>query len=384
MNTNANNAEVNNQYIINMYQLTSQVDTSLKQMRSIRSMLFNNVKSFEEFCNCRQMLSQVFFEYETSLGMVMKKLNEIVGDVNNMNSELSKSSMINEELDSQLCSASEHVNDLVYQNDLLNSQVNYYKKQLLEKDSFIFYLKEKIAYIENDPMMRTWKENKQNTQNKANNDIASSYTDYNTIVLPERIIRKNKGSIDTTSQQKEPQTISQGPDLGVTLNFSYSPIPQGKLNTINNNVDNKPQFDTLKSFTTIEPVVNKQSDSSVTNPSARTYSGQIGLSKRINNITMNLCRCDPKILTILENKYGKDIFNKISSGNLDPTTVEEIEKDVNLEFDKTIKKSQTIQSETSNYVNDLERSHSLKGWKRLKGYLRLGSENNISRAQSLK
>ena len=121
-------------------------------------------------------LSHKGMGWETFTEAVIKKVNEIMFNFSSLTSELSRSSVVNEELDNKLSSTYEQINELKYHNSIISSQVKYYKKQCIEKDNYILYLKEKIKDNDIEPL-------------SDNGDISVSYFNYNNIVLPERIKR---------------------------------------------------------------------------------------------------------------------------------------------------------------------------------------------------
>ena len=103
--------------------LTSQVEASINQLNSIRALVYNSVQSFEDFTKIRQKLSQILYEYETNITLVIKKVNEIMFNFSSLTSELSRSSVVNEELDNKLSSTYEQINELKYHNSIISSQV---------------------------------------------------------------------------------------------------------------------------------------------------------------------------------------------------------------------------------------------------------------------
>ena len=60
-----------NKLSINM--ISSQIDTSLSQIASIRSILYSNIQSYDDFTKMRQSLTQVLYETETSISFLLNK-----------------------------------------------------------------------------------------------------------------------------------------------------------------------------------------------------------------------------------------------------------------------------------------------------------------------
>ena len=62
--------------------LSSNIETSLNQLESIRSMLFNTIQSFEDFINIRSDLDKILYDYETNVFMIDKKVKEFINHYN--------------------------------------------------------------------------------------------------------------------------------------------------------------------------------------------------------------------------------------------------------------------------------------------------------------
>ena len=109
------------------------------------------------------------------------------------------------------------------------------------------------------------------------------------------------------------------------------------------------------------------------------------ISRKIQNIMSNLGQCDQKIVDVLTKKYGGEIIQKISSGDIDYETVDKVEKDIYQEKDNKLHRSQTMKEQTKKYLNDKTAKNTMKGWERLKGYLKLGKEDSmINRLHTIK
>lgn len=318
---------------ISINMISSQVDTSIAQISSIRSILFSNIHSYDDFTKMRQSLAQVLYETETSISFLLKKVAELAMHFNSLTSELNKSSIINEELDNKLSSTYELIEEMKYGQDILDSQVKYYKKQCLEKDKYIIYLKERMSSVE--------------SQCKEN-DI--SYINYNNITLPERIKR-----------EKVPTEVRES---NFDYGYDYKEDTNRNINSLsasfNNNNNTKEEMK--------ENIERKAT-----------------ISRKIQNVMNNLCHCDSKIVDLLTKKYGGEIIEKISSGDIDYETVDKVEKDIYQEKDTKLLRAQTMKEETRKYLSDKTGKSSMKGWERLKGYLKLGKEDKtINRLHTMK
>ena len=309
--------------------LSSQIDTSIAQIASIRSMLFSNIQCYDDFTKLRQSLGKILYETETSISFLLKKVAELTLHFNSLTSELNKSSIINEELDNKLSSTYELIEEMKYNQDILDSQVKYYKKQCLEKDKYIIYLKERMASTE------------------GHSEI--SYINYNNITLPERIKREK-----VSSEVKE--------NINNDYGYDYKEDTNHNINSLSVSFNNNTKEEVKENI-----------------------ERKVTIGRKIQNVMSNLCHCDSKIVDLLTKKYGGEVIQKISSGDIDYETVDKVEKDIYKEKENVLFRSQTMKEETKKYLRDKTEKNTMKGWERLKGYLKLGKEDKaINRLHTMK
>ncbi len=109
---------------------------------------------------------------------------------------------------------------------------------------------------------------------------------------------------------------------------------------------------------------------------SRTTSSNINasnktLTRRLRDIVLNLCKVNSNAINKLEKKYGNEIINKIQSGQIDEETANNIENDL-----KHINKRASIiedkfKQNIQKYLNDKE---GLRGWEKLRSYLKIGDK----------
>ena len=334
--------------------LTSQVEASINQLNSIRALVYNSVQSFEDFTKIRQKLSQILYEYETNITLVIKKVNEIMFNFSSLTSELSRSSVVNEELDNKLSSTYEQINELKYHNSIISSQVKYYKKQCIEKDNYILYLKEKIKDNDVEPL-------------SDNGDISVSYFNYNNIVLPERIKRNkfNDNNYNTISNNESCSKLSY--ENHNKYGYDYKEESDRNINSLSISYDSNNRPQSMEPKEEIENKIERKGT----------------VTRKIQNVINDLCKCDNKIFDLLQKKYGGDIINKLTQGTIDFETAEGSEKDVQKDKKNNILKAKTLKEQTQKYLNN--NKGSTRGWERLKGYLKLGNEiGSINRLHTMK
>lgn len=268
------------------------------------------------------------------------------------------------------------LNDLQYQNDILSSQVKYYKKQCLEKDNYIFYLKEKITALERGA-------------SKIDDEMSLSYLNYNSITLPERIKRDKNNSLIYNSHNNS-IVDNNNINSSSTLNTKYEYERNG-----NYGYDYKePVSMNLQSASLAHHRVvvaggqNELKD--VPMPPPRTISagvnasGNVKPSGKLMNIMMNLCHCDSNMINKLQMKYGNDVIVKINNKQIDNETLKKIDEDINKERERVMQEEEKLIKETRTQIYNQQKS-SLGGWNRLKNYLKLGKEfSSIKHSKTIK
>ena len=269
------------------------------------------------------------------------------------------------------------LNDLQYQNDILSSQVKYYKKQCLEKDNYIFYLKEKITALERGA-------------SKIDDEMSLSYLNYNSITLPERIKRDKNSSLIYNSHNNS-IADNNNVNSSSTLNTKYEYERNG-----NYGYDYKePVSMNLQSASTMHhrvAVASGQNElKDVPMPPPRTISagnvngsGNVKPSGKLMNIMMNLCHCDSNMINKLQMKYGNDVIVKINNKQIDNETLKKIDEDINKERERVMQEEEKLIKETRTQIYNQQKS-SLGGWNRLKNYLKLGKEfSSIKHSKTIK
>jgi hypothetical protein len=273
------------------------------------------------------------------------------------------------------------INDLQYQNDILSSQVKYYKKQCLEKDNYIFYLKEKITALE------------RSAPPKIDDEMSLSYLNYNSITLPERIKRDKNNSLIYNSHNNSiaDNNNTNNVNSSSTLNTKYEYERNG-----NYGYDYKePVSMNLQSASTVfHRVAGSQNElKDVPMPPPRTISGgnvnanasnNVKPSGKLMNIMMNICHCDSNMINKLQMKYGNDVIVKINNKQIDNETLKKIDEDINKERERQMQEEEKLIKETRTQIYNQQKS-SLGGWNRLKNYLKLGKEfSSIKHSKTIK
>lgn len=343
--------DIENDYSI----IQSKMENNLKFMSSIRSFLFYDVHCFEEFNKGRMNIIKSFNDNETETGSIVliikslfDKIIKVIEDNKVLLSEIDK-------LKEDMMKLYDEENELNYQIDIINSQVNYYKNQNVEKDNYIFELKAKIADIQSNSQFQSDK-----------STLNLSYKAYDEIILPQRVIRKASedklskrpnSSIslsnitdlnDDRSKFKYETHINYGYDYkNDELDSSLKKIDQSIVRNIN--VDN----------------TNKESDKTIINKGT--------ITRRVRDVIMNLYKNDSTV-NCLQKTFGNDIIQMMSSGNIDSNTLDKVERIVNKKNNEVIRKENELKMEMEKCLDHTKAKSS--GWDRLKGYIKIKSSKN--------
>ena len=376
---------------------SNDIQTSLNQINSLRNILYNTIQSFDDFGKFRQTLDKLLYEYEKTVFMINKKLQDILSYYSSLEFNYDSLTKMKDDLDKINLSQNEQINDLLFQNEISNSQINYYKKQCLEKDNFILKLKKKIFEIE------------KSSYNNPQDNLIIDYSTYDKIILPERVKRINMNQPENfptdlnsntlprdnininKSNIEESNQIKNKLDYETNFNYGYDYKEDNnniKNNIIEpNNIISKPSENILRSIpvsnlnkenkdeiSSIHQSMNQSINSEI--KKSRTTSSNINasnktLTRRLRDIVLNLCKVNSNAINKLEKKYGNEIINKIQSGQIDEETANNIENDL-----KHINKRASIiedkfKQNIQKYLNDKE---GLRGWEKLRSYLKVGDK----------
>lgn len=358
--------------------LSSNIETSLNQLESIRSMLFNTIQSFEDFINIRSDLDKILYDYETNVFMINKKVKEFINHYNSLNENFNYLNELKNKNDNMILFQNNKIGELVFNNDLQNSQINYYKKQIIEKDSFIFDLKKRIIQLEKET--------------KGKDGFTIQYDNYNEITLPERI-KKNYSdnnnneennlleNIDSNSNKNELNPNKKNNEY----NFDYTHDLDIDKNTINNNIDNNIPINNNNNEN--EQTLLKSSNKSTLLKSPNksinesTFSRESKKNPRmqLKDIIIKVCKLSSNDMEKIENKYGKDIFNKLSTGEIEENILNDLEIDINNINKNEIKKQNNLKNITKKHINSNRGS---AGWETLRNYLTYGNKDKVFRKLS--
>ena len=358
--------------------LSSNIETSLNQLESIRSMLFNTIQSFEDFINIRSDLDKILYDYETNVFMINKKVKEFINHYNSLNENFNYLNELKNKNDNMILFQNNKIGELVFNNDLQNSQINYYKKQIIEKDSFIFDLKKRIIELEKET--------------KGKDGFTIQYDNYNEITLPERI-KKNYSdnnnneennlleNIDSNSNKNELNPNKKNNEY----NFDYTHDLDIDKNTINNNIDNNIPINNNNNEN--EQTLLKSSNKSTLLKSPNksinesTFSRESKKNSRmqLKDIIIKVCKLSSNDMEKIENKYGKDIFNKLSTGEIEENILNDLEIDINNINKNEIKKQNNLKNITKKHINSNRGS---AGWETLRNYLTYGNKDKVFRKLS--
>ena len=376
---------------------SNDIQTTLNQINSLRNILYNTIQSFDDFGKFRQTLDKLLYEYEKTVFMINKKLQDILSYYSSLEFNYDSLTKMKDDLDKINLSQNEQINDLLFQNEISNSQINYYKKQCLEKDNFILKLKKKIFEIE------------KSSYNNPQDNLIIDYSTYDKIILPERVKRINMNQPENfptdlnsntlprdnlninKSNIEESNQIKNKLDYETNFNYGYDYKEDNnniKNNIIEpNNIISKPSENILRSIpvsnlnkenkdeiSSIHQSMNQSINSEI--KKSRSTSSNINtsnktLTRRLRDIVLNLCKVNSNAINKLEKKYGNEIINKIQSGQIDEETANNIENDL-----KHINKRASIiedkfKQNIQKYLNDKE---GLRGWEKLRSYLKVGDK----------
>jgi len=270
------------------------------------------------------------------------------------------------------------IGELVFNNDLQNSQINYYKKQIIEKDSFIFDLKKRIIELEKET--------------KGKDGYTIQYDNYKEITLPERI-KKNYSdnnnnneennlleNIDSNSNKNELNPNKKNNEY----NFDYTHDLDIDKNTINNNIDNNiPINNNNENEQTLLKSSNKstllKSPNKSINESTFSRESKKNPRMQLKDIIIKVCKLSSNDMEKIENKYGKDIFNKLSTGEIEENILNDLEIDINNINKNEIKKQNNLKNITKKHINSNRGS---AGWETLRNYLTYGNKDKVFRKLS--
>ena len=359
--------------------LSSNIETTLNQLESIRSMLFNTIQSFEDFINIRSDLDKILYDYETNVFMINKKVKEFINHYNSLNENFNYLNKLKNKNDNMILFQNNKIGELVFNNDLQNSQINYYKKQIIEKDSFIFDLKKRIIQLEKET--------------KGKDGFTIQYDNYNEITLPERI-KKNYSdnnnneennlleNIDSNSNKNELNPNKKNNEY----NFDYTHDLDIDKNTINNNIDNNIPINNNNNNENEQTLLKSSNKSTLLkspnksiNESTFSRESKKNPRMQLKDIIIKVCKLSSNDMEKIENKYGKDIFNKLSTGEIEENILNDLEIDINNINKNEIKKQNNLKNITKKHINSNRGS---AGWETLRNYLTYGNKDKVFRKLS--
>ncbi len=372
--------------------ITNDIQTSLNQINSLRDILYNTIQSFDDFSKFRQTLDKLLYDYEKTVFTLNKKLQDSLSYYSSLEFNYEMLNKMKVELDKNNIIQNENINELLFQNEISNSQINYYKKQCLEKDDFILQLKKKIFEIE------------KSIYNSPQNNLTIDYSNYDRIILPERVKRNNINNFenypsDLNSNENTIQQDNINPNINnlklnnkfdyeTNFNYGYDYKDDNhinkinKINEINTNylIPQQQQENNLRSI----PVNNLNKDSkeelssiqqsmnqSIKSKSSNVNKDNKTLTRRLRDIVVNLCKVDTSAIDKLEKKYGSEIITKIQTGQIDEETLDNVEQDLN---HINRKSSLVLDKFKQNVQKHLNEKQGLRGWEKLRGYLKVGDE----------
>ena len=381
---------------------SNDIQTTLNQINSLRNILYNTIQSFDDFGKFRQTLDKLLYEYEKTVFMINKKLQDILSYYSSLEFNYDSLIKMKDELDKINLNQNEQINDLQFQNEISNSQINYYKKQCLEKDNFILKLKKKIFEIE------------KNSYNNPQDNLILDYSTYDKIILPERVKRNNMNQIenfptDLNSNSLPSENINNininknnlevsnqiKNKLDYETNFNYGYDYKEDNNNIKNNINIINQNNTIskqsdnilrsipisnlnkenkEEISSIHQSINQSTNSDIKKSKSMLSNFNTSnktLTRRLRDIVLNLCKVDPTAINKLEKKYGNEIINKIQSGQIDEETANNVENDLKHINRRASVIEDKFKQNIQKYLNDKE---GLRGWEKLRSYLKVGDK----------
>ena len=381
---------------------SNDIQTTLNQINSLRNILYNTIQSFDDFGKFRQTLDKLLYEYEKTVFMINKKLQDILSYYSSLEFNYDSLIKMKDELDKINLNQNEQINDLQFQNEISNSQINYYKKQCLEKDNFILKLKKKIFEIE------------KNSYNNPQDNLILDYSTYDKIILPERVKRNNMNQIenfptDLNSNSLPSENINNininknnlevsnqiKNKLDYETNFNYGYDYKEDNNNLKNNINIINQNNTIskqsdnilrsipisnlnkenkEEISSIHQSINQSTNSDIKKSKSMLSNFNTSnktLTRRLRDIVLNLCKVDPTAINKLEKKYGNEIINKIQSGQIDEETANNVENDLKHINRRASVIEDKFKQNIQKYLNDKE---GLRGWEKLRSYLKVGDK----------
>jgi len=97
---------------------------------------------------------------------------------------------------------------------------------------------------------------------------------------------------------------------------------------------------------------------------------------QLKDIIIKVCKLSPNDMEKIENKYGKDIFNKLSTGEIEENILNDLENDINNINKNEIKKENNFRNNTKKHINSHRGS---AGWETLRNYLTYGNKDKVFR-----
>ena len=222
------------------------------------------------------------------------------------------------------------------------------------------------------------------------NQIENFPTDLNSNSLPSENINNiniNKNNLEVSNQIKN--------KLDYETNFNYGYDYKEDNNNIKNNINIINQNNTIskqsdnilrsipisnlnkenkEEISSIHQSINQSTNSDIKKSKSMLSNFNTSnktLTRRLRDIVLNLCKVDPNAINKLEKKYGNEIINKIQSGQIDEETANNVENDLKHINRRASVIEDKFKQNIQKYLNDKE---GLRGWEKLRSYLKVGDK----------
>ena len=186
---------------------SSNLETCNKRIKLINDSFLETIKNYDDYLKDRNELKEIFSEFQKDLETLKSNLFSIIQSYHKL---IIQNENLNQNINSNNIKIKESTlenSKISFQNDIIKSQVKYYKRQNLAKDNFIFELNQRINVLEFECYGKKIQEaeyevNRNLDNNTAHNSIKSlnlnqdSYNYYMNVTLPERIIKKKNNEQD--------------------------------------------------------------------------------------------------------------------------------------------------------------------------------------------
>ena len=265
-------------------------------------------------------------------GVIEKQNNCLINSHDNENINDDNSMLLNQ------------INELRFLNEILESQVRYFQKQCVEKDNYIFYIKEKLNSL-----------HKQILPNKEKENCSLSYCNYKPISVPKTAGKHFSAHIPNTNDVNCKNENNNNNDV-----FEKKEVLLNKLNKDTLNENEKEEKQKENNNNNLKNVKKEKGKVHLVKNKKRVKS-----NNKYNNVTSKTKR-----------NYKRNIINGVTIKNKDLTIDKNVGKNIK-KRNKTTFKTEKIKTQIDGLLEN-----NFEGWTKLKRYLK--SEKEYYKIQNSK